>query len=132
MLTIGRVSTLLAAALLACSAPSLGRGELSSSQIITEDEIDASQATSAYEAIHKLRANFLSYRGETSFNPRTSSPYPTVYVDDQEFGPIASLHTIPASEIALIRLYRAGEATTKFGIGNMGGVIAIRTKQGRL
>jgi outer membrane cobalamin receptor len=46
-----------------------------------------------------------------------------------EFGPITSLRNIPASEISTIRLYRAWEATTKYGTGNMGGVIAISTRQ---
>jgi hypothetical protein len=77
-----------------------------------------------------LRANFLSYRGETSLNNRSSQPYPTVYVDGQPYGAIASLRTIPASQVATIRLYRSSEATTKFGTGNMGGVIAVTTRRG--
>src|SRR5207247_1351041 len=36
-------------------------------QLITEEEIEASRAPTAYDVIQKLRANFLSYRGETSF-----------------------------------------------------------------
>jgi hypothetical protein len=32
-------------------------------------------------------------------------------------------------QIATIRLYRSWEATTKFGAGNMGGVIEIITRQ---
>lgn len=83
----------------------------------------------AADAIQRLRANFLSYRGETSFDRSKSQPYPTVYLDGQEFGPIGTLRTLPASEISTIRLYRAWEATTKFGTGNMGGVIAVTTRQ---
>lgn len=120
---------LVAGLLLACTRPALGPGALSNSQFITEDEITASRASNAYEAIQKLRANFLTYRGETSIDRSRSTPYPTVYLDGQEFGPIASLRTLPASEISTIRLYRAWEATTKFGVGNMGGVIAITTRQ---
>jgi outer membrane cobalamin receptor len=50
-------------------------------------------------------------------------------VDGQEYGPIGTLRNIPASEISTIRLYRSWEATTKFGTGNMGGVIAITTRR---
>jgi TonB-dependent Receptor Plug Domain len=114
---------------LACSPPRLGPGMVSNSQLITEDEIDASRATNAFEVIQKLRANFLSYRGETSLTKNQSKPYPTVYLDGQEFGPINTLRTIPASQISSIRLLRAWEATTKYGTGNMGGVIAITTRQ---
>lgn len=98
-------------------------------QLITEEEVEASRAPTAYEVIQKLRANFLSYRGETSFSRNNSQPYPTVYLDGQQFGPIGSLRNIPASQISSIRLYRSWEATTKFGTGNMGGVIAITTRQ---
>ena len=112
-----------------CAAAKVApRGEFNT-QLITEDEIVACRATNAFEAIQKLRANFLSYRGETSFFPNRSRSMPTVYVDDQAFGEITILRSIPAMQIASIRLYRSWEATTKFGVGNMGGVIAITTRR---
>ena len=119
----------LATAIVACTPPSVTNSEDAKSQIITEEEIEASGAPTAYEVIQRLRANFLSYRGETSFDRQKSQPYPTVYVDGQEYGPIGTLRNIPASQISTIRLYRSWEATTKFGTGNMGGVIAITTRQ---
>ena len=97
--------------------------------LITEDEIVASHTTTAYDAIHKLRGNFLSERGLTSLY-NTSSPMPTVYLDGQRYGEISILRSIPAEVVATIRLYRAWEATTRYGTNNMGGVIAITTRQG--
>jgi TonB-dependent Receptor Plug Domain len=97
-------------------------------QLITEDEVVASLATTAYELIHNLRPNFLSYRGETSFDRTTSRPYPNVYVDDQPFGPVSILHSIPSSDVSSVRLYRSSEAMTRYGTGNAGGVIAISTR----
>jgi hypothetical protein len=123
------LTPLLFAALSACSSPRLvpaPRG--ADPQLITEDEVVASLATTAYEVIHNLRPNFLSYRGETSFDKRTSRPYPNVYVDDQVFGTISILNSIPASDVSSIRLYRSWEAMTKYGTGNAGGVIAIITR----
>lgn len=128
MISTRPVLALASVLLLACSPPRLGPGMVSNSQLITEEEIDASRAANALEVIQKLRANFLSYRGETSLKSE-SKPYPTVYLDGQEFGPINTLRTIPASQVSSIRLYRSWEATTKFGTGNMGGVIAITTRQ---
>ena len=113
----------------ACSHPRLGPGEISNSQVITEDEIAAIHASNAYEVIHKLRANFLTDHGQTGFNRTTANTYPTVYLDDQEFGPISTLSTIPAADIAMIRLYRVAEANAKYGTHNPTGVIAITTKQ---
>jgi hypothetical protein len=112
-----------------CSHPQLGPGDIFNAQVITEDEIIASHASTAYEVIHRLRANFLTNRGETSFNRRQSNPYPTVYVDDQEFGPISTLASIPAAEISMIRLYRVSEANVKYGTHHLSGVIAITTRQ---
>jgi hypothetical protein len=114
---------------LACASTQSGSGKATDSQFITEEEVEASKAPTAYEVIQKLHANFLSYRGETSFDKSKSQPYPTVYVDGQEYGPIASLRNIPASQVSTIQLYRSWEATTKFGGGNMGGVIAVTTRR---
>jgi outer membrane cobalamin receptor len=97
-------------------------------EVLSGEEIQRSNATDAYDAVRKLRGNFLSYRGPTSL-AGTSSPNPTVYVDDQAYGPLTSLRNIPAAQVSLIRLYRSWEATQKFGTGNMGGVIAVYTKQ---
>ena len=113
----------------ACSHPKLGPGEVYDAQVITEDEIAASRANNAYEVIHKLRANFLTNRGQTGINRSAANTYPTVYLDDQEFGPITTLSTIPASQIAMIRLYRVSEANQKYGTHNLTGVISITTKQ---
>jgi hypothetical protein len=112
-----------------CSHPQLGPGDVYNSQVITEDEIVASRASTAFEVIHKLRANFLTNRGETSVNRNQSNPYPTVYVDDQEFGPISTLSSIPAAQITEIRLYRVSEANVKFGTHNLSGVISITTRR---
>lgn len=114
---------------LACSHPRMGPGDLYDSTIITEDEIIASRATNAFDVIHKLRANFLTNRGQTSVNRTQGNSYPTVYIDDQEFGPISTLSTIPASQISMIRLYRVSEANAKYGTHNLTGVIAITTRR---
>ncbi|HEV7595763.1 MAG TPA: hypothetical protein VGO33_12260 [Gemmatimonadaceae bacterium] len=119
-----------AAVLVACAAPAVSsHSDDPRSQLITQEEIEASRAPTAYEVIQKLHANFLTYRGETSLDRSKSQPYPTVYVDGQEYGSVGMLRNLPASQVATIRLYRAWEATTKFGTGNMGGVIAVTTRQ---
>jgi len=112
---------------IACSHPRLGPGDMYDPSVITEAEIIASHATNAFDVIHKLRSNFLTNRGPTSLKT-SSSPFPTVYVDDQEFGPISTLSTIPAGQISMIRLYRVSEANAKYGTHNLTGVIAITTR----
>ncbi|HUQ47961.1 MAG TPA: hypothetical protein VM053_06930 [Gemmatimonadaceae bacterium] len=121
------LTTVLSVGLLACvhARPEPGVDNA----VITEGEIAASRAQNAYDAVKLLRGNFLSYRGKTTLSrDSTSSSLPTVYLDDQAFGPVLTLRSIPAGQISVIRLYRSWEATTKYGAGNMGGVIAVETK----
>lgn len=98
----------------------------SSSQFITAQEIEQSQATSAYDAIVQLRGNFLSNRGKTTILGK-ETPLPNVYMDGLLRGGVESLKTISAKQIATIRLYRAWESG-KFGSGNSGGVIEITSR----
>ena len=137
-LTRGRGGTLflpaaLAAILGACALhkqTSTGDGgAVSSSQIIYADEIERSRAANAYDAVDKLRHNFLSDRGKTSILDTSSPTVPNVYLDGMPFGPLVSLRNIPAHQIASIRLYRAWEAQTKFGMDNPAGVIEVLTKR---
>jgi len=95
--------------------------------IITAEEIERSQSVNAYEAISKIQPNFLVARGPTSISG-SDSGLPNVYVDDVPYGPISTLQNIPAADVAMIRMYRAWEATYRFGTGNMGGVIDVFTK----
>jgi len=102
-------------------------GTTTSGDVITEAEIAQSQAVTAYDAVQKLRANFFSNRGRTTILGDTS-PLPVVYLDGVEYGPMTSLQNIPAAHVASIRMYRAWEATTKFGMGKTAGVIEVITK----
>ena len=114
--------------LAACSHPSTNGPDPSQpDDVITEAEIAQSRAVTAYDAVRKLRANFLSNRGRTTILGSTSS-FPVVYLDGVEYGPMTSLRNIPATHVSSIRMYRAWEATTKFGMGKTAGVIEVITK----
>ena len=95
--------------------------------VITEDDIARIHVRTAYDAVVRLRANFLVRRGQTSLL-RTSNPDPNVYLDDVFIGPVGELKGIQASVVASIRVYSAGQSATRFGAGNMGGVIEVYTK----
>ena len=96
--------------------------------LITQADIERIQARTAYDAIERLHAEFLHVRGVSSFRAG-STPEPIVYVDHFPEGTIASLRQIPATDIALIRLLRGWDASTKYGANHVGGVIEITTKQ---
>ena len=124
------VTALLSVTLAACVAPNQVPRPIPDPQLITADEISFSRAMTAYDAIQHLRGNFLHLRGAANFLG-LSSPYPTVYVDGMRYGSIDALRSIPAVQIATIRLYRAWDAETRYGNGNTGGVIAVTTRLDR-
>ncbi|HEX2778636.1 MAG TPA: TonB-dependent receptor plug domain-containing protein [Gemmatimonadaceae bacterium] len=129
MVTMRTIAVLASVGLAGCAFHRVEGRPSFDANTITEDEVVASHSSTAFEVIQKLRANFLSNRGATTIYSK-SSPYPTVYVDGMQYGDITILRTIPAEVVASITLYRAWEATTRYGTGNMGGVIAITTRQG--
>jgi outer membrane cobalamin receptor len=112
---------------LACTRAS-NRPESGDRDTITEAEIASSSAANAYEAVQRLRGNFLSNRGKTTILGK-SSPMPIVYLDGVRFGEISSLRNISATTVQAIRLYRSWEAQQKYGNDVMGGVIEVTTKQ---
>jgi hypothetical protein len=121
----------LVAAFAACrAAPYRDPTAAQDREIITQDQIEASHGTTAYDVIRKVHGNFLSYRGRTSIKDTVSS-MPIVFMDDMVYGPVSVLRNIPASEISEIRLYRAWEAVIKYGSGLPGGAIAIYTRLDR-
>ena len=122
-----RLSLLLAVTLTACVKASHSTQSVQR-DLITEEEIVASNAMNAYDVVQKLRGNFLSDRGKTTILGRSPSK-PTVFVDGIQFGEIQSLRSISASVVQSIRLYRAYEAEQRYGNGVMGGVIEVTTKK---
>ncbi len=125
---LGLVAAAMFPLVVACAPPGNTYAPHRDPTRITEDEIVASLAEDAYDAVRKLRANFLASRGRTSFRTNEST-LPTVFVDGLHYGPVSTLGLIPASNIAEIRLFRAWEATTIYGTGYMSGVIAVTTRR---
>jgi outer membrane cobalamin receptor len=95
--------------------------------VITTEEIQAAQASTAYDVIAKLRGNFLRSRGQNSILLKQPKE-PTVYLDEVEYGTIASLRQIPASTIAEIRFIEGNDAMRKYGSNHVSGVIQIYTR----
>lgn len=127
--TMSLVSAIVGATVVGCVRQAEMKNiSTSPNSTITEDEIVASRATNAYEAVSRLRgATFLAVRGKNSLDPREPPPEIHVYVDGVGYGGINSLRNIPASQVAMIRFYRGFEAETKFGNGNVAGVIEVLT-----
>ncbi len=114
---------------LGCASATTGGtpGPRGGGNIITEQELAASNVSNAYEAVERLRPNFLRSRGPSSLRTDVTS-LPTVYVGRQKYGDATALRQIPINTIALIRFYTASEATLTYGMDNPNGVIEVTLK----
>lgn len=109
----------------ACVHPGTASG--SNRKVITEDEILSTNATTAYDVIARLRAEYLRNRGPTSL-VLPSHAEPVVFVNEQLYGSIELLKQVRSSDLAEIRFYDGTDAVTKFGSQYSGGVIQLVTR----
>ena len=118
-----------AAAVMACASAGAGSTSVAGGNpnIITADQISASQQTNAYDVVSRLRPNFLKSRGRTTVYGQ-GSDYAAVFLDGQSYGDLSSLRNISAPQIRSIQFIRGTDAVTTYGMQYGAGVIAIRTK----
>jgi hypothetical protein len=93
--------------------------------LITREELNSVQVITAYEAIQRLRPEYLRTRGGSS--SRSGGAPIVVYVNGVRSGGIDYLRGIPATDVTQIRWISAADATTLHGTGHSGGVIAVTT-----
>lgn len=117
---------LLLAAIAGCGTTSGARS--GSSDVLTRQEIQAAQASNAYELLQQLRPQFLRNRGALSIRDPTAGQV-VVYMNDVHYGDVDSLRTIAIEEIDEIRYISAADATTRWGTGHAGGVIQVRANR---
>ncbi len=119
------VSLLVAVA--GCSTASSGSRSLQARNVITAEEVQELNVSSAYEAIQHLRPHFLQTRGQASIQD-PSAGVPVVYVNGVRYGSPGTLQGIRAVDVEEIRYLSASDATTRYGTGHVGGVIEVRTR----
>ena len=128
-------------ALGAAAAPSLvsqSTPAASTTKVITADQIAASRARTAWDALRLLVTN-VQFREPRGQQPRmTRRGRASIYLEDQvnvlidgvRVYDLKMLQEMPASDILTIEVLTGLDATTYFGGGSTGGAIVIRTKSG--
>ena len=126
------VYLLAAGALIGCAStganPTVSR---QSASVLTAEEIETAHAdaTSLYDAVARLRPNWLAAKGVTSGYYNADTQYAQVFLDGQQYGSIATLRNIQAYNVGIIRYYDVTQAGARFGIkGGASGVIEVLTK----
>ncbi len=94
---------------------SLSQGPTRDRNLISLEEIQASDARSAYELIHRLRPLWLQSRGERSLRLQTTV---VVYQDGAMLGGIETLEGIPIEIVRSVRALDAAEAGRLPGLGS--------------
>jgi hypothetical protein len=95
------------------------------------DEIANAHAdvNTVYDAVARLRPNWLGAHGVTSSSSNTTTEYATVFVDGVLYGDLNTLRSLQAYHVADIRYYDITQSGAKYGIrGGSSGVIDVRTK----
>ena len=129
-----RLSTLvLAAVVAACAtgaAPETSGSAPRNPDVITQQELEQVPYSNAYDAIRRLRPQMLVQRsgsGSSSITQQASYAI-RVYLDNVPVGGLSELKGIALAGIREIRYFGPTDATQRFGTGNAGGAIAIRTR----
>lgn len=127
------VSIVAIAAMAACASGGTSAGGAKpryAQNVITADELATVDVTDAYQAIQRLRPQFLSNsRGPTVMGTRPGTGDGVqVYLNAQRLGDLSSLAQIPKGDIKEIRFLTASEASSRFGTGNTAGAIVVTRK----
>lgn len=92
---------------------------------ITEVELERTSATTAYEAVQRLRPDWLKKRGRGSF---TQSESIQVYVDEHHVGSVGALSQIPIGHVRRMEFLDGIVATQRFGTDHGAGAILVFTR----
>ena len=124
-------------AALGCASQNLNSGSPTSGvaqkngNYLPFDEIASAHAdvSTVYDAVARLRPNWLAAHGVTSSNMSNTTEDATVFVDGQLYGDLNTLRNLQAYHVADIRYYDITQAGARYGIrGGSSGVIDVRTK----
>ncbi|MGW8267132.1 MAG: hypothetical protein ACWGSQ_12255 [Longimicrobiales bacterium] len=97
--------------------------------VITLEEIEATDAETAYDIIQQLRPRWMvRNRGQRSFR-ETEADYAKVFLDELPPREFDFLREIPRASILEMRFLEAREATYLYGTGYNAGVIKVTTKR---
>jgi hypothetical protein len=108
-----------------------GSSTASSRYVIAESELPTSGTETAYDAIMRLRPEFLRVRPAQSYNLQPNAgasgpaPAPALIVNGQRAGDLSDLRQIAATALKTVRYYTIEQAKRKFGMQYDGGAIEI-------
>lgn len=105
-------------------APDTGPGH--DPNLLTAEEFSQVRGATAYDAVQQLRPAWIMHGRRASV--LQSGQDVAIYVDGIRYGVgIDGLRTLPLRSVAALRYYSPGDATARFGQGNVLGAIDVTT-----
>ena len=108
-----------------CAGTTTQTGTIRESRnLLTQAQLAATNTSNLYEAIEKLRPDWLTSRGPTSVT-NAAPAVPSVYMNGTMLGKVEYLREVRVLEVTEVRYWDAGPASARFGMGHPRGVIEL-------
>ncbi len=104
-----------------------GQTEPTSRARLTETDLAKANSDNLYEAIAKLRPEWLSSRGATSVADATPTSV-SVFMNGSMLGKADALKSLVVLDVTEVRYWDAAQASARFGMGHPRGVLEIIRK----
>lgn len=114
-------------ALGACASSGASSSPSRSATVINTAELDTVEELNAYEAVQRLRPNWLRTRGRISLAFQQGIQ---LYIDGIHRGYVSELVSIRANAVGQMRFLSAREATARFGTNHVDGAVLVTMKRG--
>jgi len=108
-------------------ATTQSRGGQDRSAVLTSEELAKTNSDNLYDAIAKLRPEWLTSRGPTSATDMTPTSV-DVYMNGTQLGDAGYLRQMRILDVSEVRYWDAGQASARFGMGHPRGVIELTRK----
>lgn len=110
-------------------APGQGSQPMGDPDFILREEIDESNARSAYDLVRNLRPQWLRTRGLTTLRQAAGQDGIKVYMDNARLQDLDAMRNVTLGSVEYLRFFSASEATQRWGGGHLNGAILISTRE---
>lgn len=110
--------------LAACAGAPKGASAGGSGALLTQGQLTATNSSNLYDAITKLKPEWLSSRGPMSATDMTPSSV-DVFMNGNLMGKAEYLRQVQLLDVSEVRYWDAGRASARFGMGHPRGVIEL-------
>ena len=103
------------------------RGGENGAAVLSQEELAKTNSDNLFDAITKLRPEWLTSRGPTSATDMTPTSV-DVYMNGNRLGDADYLRQVRLLDVSEVRYWDAGQASARFGMGHPRGVIELTRK----